>query len=220
MRSCSVLGWMVIGALQACQSPPAPEPHQLPVERTVSDNFPPSVEAPSPALGCSLDLGRFVVLADSVLSRAFSDPVQFVASYDTLSNLAPEQQKLLHGPLLTLSTNSSVCIHVRLAEENRKRGVRLDLSMSCFSSDSLAAQCFKRLQYLGSRQSLKEDVVPGLTYQNDHVRLDGNRVLWISTPCLVSYTNHKVLADIFAAATSTSTAAKALACRCGAVECE
>lgn len=220
MRYCNVLGWMVVGALQACHSPTAPEPHQFPAERTVSDSIPPTIKAQSPATGCSLDLSRFVVMADSVLSRAFSDQVQFNVSYDTLSNLAAEQQKLLHGPLLTLSINSSVCIHVRLAEENRKRGVRLDLAISCYSSDSLAAKCFKRLQYLGSKQSLNEDVVPGLTYQNDHVRLDGNRVLWISTPCLVSYTNHKVLADFFAAATTTSTEAKVLACRCGAVECE
>lgn len=217
MKSILVFGCLLVGTLQACRSSPDGV-HQPAAtsESTIVNST--STTTSEPTAQCSLEVDRFVHLADSVLSRAFSDPVRFSASTDTLSTNT-SGPKPLQESVLTLTQNSTVCIHTRLIEANRKRGVRIDLRIACFSSDSMAEQCFSRLQYLGSRQSFKEDPVPGLTYQNDLVRLDGNRVLWISTSCLVSSSNHDALSEAFTLLSSIPSAAPKLTCRCGAVEC-
>ncbi|ARN79026.1 hypothetical protein BST97_14080 [Nonlabens spongiae] len=43
----------------------------------------------------------------------------------------------------------------------------------------------------------KADLVPGLTYTNDYVRLDKNSVYWLNSPCMVSISNQTKLVEIF-----------------------
>lgn len=68
----------------------------------------------------------------------------------------------------------------------------------------------------------KVDLVPGLTYANDYVRLDKNSVYWLNSPCMVSTSDHTKLVEIFLKMlelTSISEEGSSMYCQCGSLFC-
>jgi hypothetical protein len=168
---------------------------------------------------CTWDVLRFANSADSILSIAFSDRIQLYPEYDTLLMNGREGRVLPSEPFFSLLDSCSQCLNVRFNEQGRKRGLRLDVWVACYPSERVAEKSFNRIRLLGSKESFKEHSVPGLTYTNDYVALDGRRIFWLNSPCLVSFANHASLSKSLAAIVSISPQARVLGCQCGGVEC-
>jgi len=116
------------------------------------------------------------------------------------------------SPLNNIAKKSLECI--RYTYKTTEHGIKYIVLKISYKNSSDAVQIFEKIK----REAFVKRGVPGLTYTNDIVLLEGNKIYWFNSPCLMSYQNHKKLFFLLKNKFKISSQHYVF-CKCGKVIC-
>ncbi len=207
--------YLILIVLIACNSKPAGIEHtEQPKPETSSKKL---------DIGSNINIENFKFQADSIITEILGIQTSFEIEHNEYSKGDLSIAKGVWTIAEYISLNCDTIDHYRLRLYTPNTSLSLNIFEARFEAEMMTDTVFSYLKYLANEDDIDaqpEQYSPGLTYENDYVYKQSNRLIWLNTKCLYSFSNHLKYANALRSSLMDSDILDSIVCRCGAVNCK